>query len=335
MSSHDQQTKIDYSPLEKEYSLLSSLQLYIENKSSRLMLMFYAGLGTVILVYAIWLMVNGHSAAPFVLALLTMAIVGFFVVRAWQDLHKMKVFAAKNDWHLLHNETSQAFEGMIFDVGHSRRTTGYAMSQSSIIGAIANHMYVTGHGKHQRSHSYGFVHIRLPRNLPHMVLDARKNNFLGISNLSTNFKSGQRLQLEGDFNKHFTLYAPQKYERDALYIFTPDIMQLLVDTVADYDVEIVGNSLFVYSSKAIKLTRRADIERLMQIADKLAAKFDRRVDYYADEKVDDRDLDLVAPQGARLKTGISIITVIILVIFGLVYFLPMIVDLISLTQVER
>ena len=37
----------------------------------------------------------------------------------------------------------------------------------------------------------------------------------------------QVLSLEGDFDRYFTLYCPKEYERDALYVFTPDLMALL------------------------------------------------------------------------------------------------------------
>ena len=63
--------------------------------------------------------------------------------------------------------------------------------------------------------------------------------------------SGQRLSLEGDFDDHFTLYCPEEYERDALYLFTPDVMARLIDRVRGFDVEIIDDWLFLVSSRDV------------------------------------------------------------------------------------
>ncbi len=52
---------------------------------------------------------------------------------------------------------------------------------------------------------------------------------------------GPELELEGDFGKHFELHVPAGYERDALYVLTPDVMQVLIDEAADRRVEIVDD----------------------------------------------------------------------------------------------
>ncbi|MEO7546479.1 MAG: hypothetical protein ABIT21_09370 [Terrimesophilobacter sp.] len=76
--------------------------------------------------------------------------------------------------------------------------------------------------------------------VPNMILDAKSNNFLW-TNLPQNFSRNQVLSLEGDFDKHFTLYCPKEYEHDALYVFTPDLMTRLIDHAAGYDVELVDD----------------------------------------------------------------------------------------------
>ena len=61
----------------------------------------------------------------------------------------------------------------------------------------------------------------------------------------------QRLSLEGDFDDYFTLYCPETYERDALYLFTPDVMARLIDRVRGFDVEIIDDWLFFTSSRDV------------------------------------------------------------------------------------
>src|SRR5690606_7535742 len=111
---------------------------------------------------------------------------------------------------------------------------------------FGNLRYVTGSGKSRSVHQWGFLAVGLDRRLPHMVLDSRANNrMLGLSNLPAGFRRDQILSLEGDFDRYFTLYCPKEYERDALYVFTPDLMALLIDEAAPYDVEVVDHWMLV------------------------------------------------------------------------------------------
>jgi hypothetical protein len=124
----------------------------------------------------------------------------------------------------------------------------------------------------------------------------------------------QTLSLEGDFNEHFTLYAPKEYERDALYIFTPDLMALLIDTVAQFDVEVIDDQLFVYGPEFHLVTEKA-WERIFAIINNVGQKTISQTDYYADEKIGDRNTDVVADEGRRLRQGLSWQVVVFIVIF--------------------
>lgn len=94
--------------------------------------------------------------------------------------------------------------------------------------------------------AYGYVAVRLPHAMPHIVLDATSND-LAIS-LGVSIEQNQRQRLEGDFDRHFALYCAEGYERDALYIFTPDVMASFVDGAAALDVEFRDDTLFFYSA---------------------------------------------------------------------------------------
>ena len=140
------------------------------------------------------------------------------------------------------------------------------------------------------------------------------------SNLPASFDKSQILSLEGDFDQYFTLYCPKAYERDALYVFTPDLMALLIDNAAPFDVEIVDDWMFVYSAKPFRSTEPAVYQRLFQIVDTVGAKTLSQTDRYVDENIGQFAANIVAPQGARLKRGFSVIGLIVtlgLVVFGL------------------
>jgi hypothetical protein len=159
--------------------------------------------------------------------------------------------------------------------------------------------------------------LKLDRQLPNMVLDARSNNTLfGTTDLPVSFSADQRLSLEGDFDKYFTLYCPKEYETDALYVFTPDLMALLVDQSQQFDVEIVDDWMFVYSTKKLNLTDIPTLNHLFRIVDTVGAKAVTQTDRYADERITGPALNMVAPEGRRLKRRFPVFATIVLIGFA-------------------
>jgi hypothetical protein len=131
---------------------------------------------------------------------------------------------------------------MIFRSGGGGRDDEHFASTSGRETRFGNCSYSVGvSGDTQTSISRGYLAVRLDAPLPHLVLDAKANNGLLATRLPGQFARDQVLQLEGDFDRYFTLYAPRQYERDALYVFTPDLMATLIDHGSDYDVEIVDD----------------------------------------------------------------------------------------------
>jgi hypothetical protein len=96
----------------------------------------------------------------------------------------------------------------------------------------------------------GFCAVRLSTRLPHIFVRAQSGP-LDQFTMRALPDSAQRLSLEGDFDDYFTLYCPAEYERDALYLFTPDVMVRLMDRVRGFDVEIIDDWLFFVSSRDV------------------------------------------------------------------------------------
>lgn len=131
----------------------------------------------------------------------------------------------------------------------------------------------------------GYVAVQLDRKLPNMVLDATSNNGLfGLSNLPMTIARGQKLSLEGDFDKHFTLYCPKTFEADALYIFTPDLMASLIDQGAAYDVEIVDDWLFFYNQRPHDFSDSVEMRNIFTLVDIVGGKTRGRTARYRDDR---------------------------------------------------
>ncbi|CAN5184662.1 hypothetical protein BH09ACT5_BH09ACT5_01560 [soil metagenome] len=247
----------------------------------------------------------------------------------WERWLRLDRFATANGLVFSPKDPDPRYPGAIFQIGRSRAAVDHLRSASDRFLDYGNFRYTTGSGKNQSTRTWGFLALQLDRALPHMVLDSRANNGIFGSNLPAAFTKDQVLHLEGDFDRHFTLYCPKEYERDALYVFTPDLMALLIDNAAPFDVEIIDRWMFVYSSAAFDLRQPGLHRRLLGIVDTVGAKTLSQTDRYSDEKVGDFAANLVAPQGQRLKRGVSVGAVVAVVAVAVLWGWPFFGGLVS------
>jgi uncharacterized membrane protein len=80
-------------------------------------------------------------------------------------------------------------------------------------------------------------------------------------------------------------------------------------------VEVIDDQLFVYG-KEFNFFDVATWQRIMAIITTVGAKTISQTDFYADEQIGDRTLDVVAAGGRRLRRGIPW-SVVVVVVFGL------------------
>ncbi len=140
-------------------------------------------------------------------------------------------------------------------------------------------------GQQERSSggpTYGYIRIKLPRRLPNMMLASKvaKQDLP----LPGAIDPSQRLSLEGNFNDTFTLYAPKEYERDALYVFTPDVMTKFMDLFGNFNSEIVDDEIYFYSARKLDLTSPSTFTHFLETITEFTKKFDHQIDYYSDER---------------------------------------------------
>ncbi|GAA4490229.1 hypothetical protein [Microbacterium panaciterrae] len=169
--------------------------------------------------------------------------------RARTREYRLATFASTNGMTYLAGLDDPQLPGMIFDQGHSRKARDLVRGATPRFVEFANFQYTTGSGKNAQTHTWGYIAIRLDVPLPNIVLDSLANNSVFGSNLPERYEKHQRLALEGDFDRSFALYCPTGYERDALYLFTPDIMARFMDNAATFDVEIVDDWLLLYAQR--------------------------------------------------------------------------------------
>lgn len=235
--------------------------------------------------------------------------------RAKQAL-RLSQFALANNFTYTPAHDTSGYTGLLFTESGPRSFFDTAVNgnYAGLPFEFSNVTFVTGSGKNERRTKYGVVCITLLRRVPHVLLDSRHNNSWGMSNFSS-LKRSQRLQLEGNFNQYFDLYVPHGYERDALYFLTPELMALLIDSGAKFDVELVDDKLFIYSSKPFKLEAQEAVQRIFELVSSIGAEFQENTQRYADANVGNRAANVVADPGKRLKKSWPWVAIIVIVVY--------------------
>ncbi|WCM55666.1 hypothetical protein [Microbacterium sp. EF45047] len=284
------------------------------------------------------------AVVPILLLALTIVGGAVFGVLSWrrrrEQRYRIARFAAANNMVYEDRIADPQLPGMIFQHGSGRMSTSLVRGFHPRFVEFGNYQYTVKHGKSSTTYHWGYVAVRLDVPLPNIVLDAVGNNTLG-SNLPASFSKDQRLSLEGDFDRYFTLYCPRGYEQDALYLFTPDIMARFIDHAAELDVEIVDDWMFLYMRRPVSTTDPATWAWLFGIVGALMTKFDQWA-RWRDERLRAAQASAppastdagpqpplpfappagmitppppgVAPEGRRLKKSTSWITILVFIL---------------------
>ncbi len=144
---------------------------------------------------------------------------------------------------------------------------------------------------------FTFASFRLPSQAPHIIAKNVRSRIIPTSGLAGQNAS---LKLEGEFAKTFTLFCPKKYERDALYIFTPDVMAAILNCARDCEIEIVDDRLFVYSRSDRMFHDPENLAKMFAVMDELKKRFAKQTKLYRDER---SQIGNVAPTARRMRSS--------------------------------
>ncbi|MGO1404516.1 hypothetical protein [Agrococcus casei] len=179
-----------------------------------------------------WLLAAGIAAAVSITTLVFMVLPDKRGIRS-------RRFAAEHGFVYALSTGGSGMQGVLFE-GGTKRHTKHAFSLPG--GVVVSDFEFEPSGSNATV-TWRYIELPLPRMLPHLVLDATSNNGLFGTNLPQWLAQSQRISLEGDFNQHFALYAPRGYDFDVRYLLPPDSMALLIDNLAQFDVEFFGDRM--------------------------------------------------------------------------------------------
>jgi hypothetical protein len=173
----------------------------------------------------------------------------------------------------------------------------------------------------KRKITYAVMYTGLPRKLPNVVFDSidhQRKDFRIV------FDRGQRMQLEGNFNKYFVTYFGYGYTIDDLSFITPEVMEALIDA-REYNVEIVHDSLLLFSQ--VQSDPEAQILAMSNAIQIIRKKLLNNIVAYRDDRVPpDQSMLIVARAGMFLKRR-YVGSVFFKIIFALLYLIVIVIIL--------
>jgi len=186
---------------------------------------------------------------------------------------RLSEFAADNGLSYVKRAGAWNYPSTEFRLGESREVRNNITAADQDYFELGNlKTLIARSDYYEATTTVGFLAILLDRQMQHMILDSKGNNTLGLFNALGRFSGLRPLSLEGDFDKYFTLYCVEGHERDALYVFTPDLMALVIDHAAPFDIEIIDEWMFMYVPGGLPVFHPRAFRRLFTIMDVVAAK---------------------------------------------------------------
>jgi hypothetical protein len=163
----------------------------------------------------------------------------------------MQQFARANNFSYQKKAPVEIFSAPYLEMGHSRKIEDVVSGKYlNFPVSFFTFSCTIGYGRGAKHIIFTACEIHYTANLPRIFLDSHHRDFLS-ADIHAKPLDGEVISLEGDFNKYFTLYVPRGFEIEALQIFAPDVMAKLIDNSKQFDLEFIGDHLYIYSSGTI------------------------------------------------------------------------------------
>ncbi|MGO1404517.1 hypothetical protein [Agrococcus casei] len=252
-------------------------------------------------------------------------------------IQKLK-FAERNGFVFHQNEPPQRLRGVLFGTGGSRTNHNVFQMHDNV--RLGSYSYTTGSGKSRTTHHWRYVEVPLPRNMPNLVLDSKDNDGLFGTNLPVRLSRSQQIELEGDFNESFALFAPQGYGVDVRYVLPPDTMALLIDNLSTFDLEFIDDRLMIITTGSWDVHDDAPWRFAEWVVNVLHPHIVDRTDRYVDDRAAQmatpahgqqtnqsfHERGTVSSSGKRLKRSFPVVSVVFFVVIAAVVSPPLLLS---------
>lgn len=230
-------------------------------------------------VEAAWLWVSFYRGiyndAVFEIAAIPVVVAYFLwgIVKDGVEEAFMEQFAAANNFSFQKDGLPGNLYGSLFSLGYGK--SGADMVSGSFNNlplCLFNYNYTIGSGKYRHTYHYTVLRLDYPSPLPPLLLQVKGFEF-GESIFDHFSKNDpEKIQLEGDFDKYFTLYGQKGFETEILEIFTPDFMEKICGEWSNFSLEFIDNHVYIYSCHVI--STKAELDNIYSLAKYLVGRIE-------------------------------------------------------------
>lgn len=187
------------------------------------------------------------------------------------ELVFLEEFAKSNNYSFDATGSVDETYGSIFRADSSSQKVSDIITGEYQGAALRMFICETTIGTGRNSHTYlnTVLELDLKGKLPNLMLVSHRSFVMGF-NIASIAGLTNKISLEGDFDKDFTLYSQPNAQIHALEVFTPDLMAILQDNSREHDIEFAGNRIYIYTARFI--TKTGDLNNIFNIAKALIKK---------------------------------------------------------------
>ena len=226
---------------------------------------------TVSLAWAALVLFFFHSSdLPFFIALAPLAGLIWYITAIREEILAKfyQQFAAANGYAYKAYDYNFRAEGALFAEGKDRQYSNIICGRfKEHPMLIFTYRYSTGSGKNKRTYHYTVFEIDYDRVLPKMFLRSDKSSWHMVK---PDFNAGRRLKLDQNFDDKFDLFCEEKFEIEALQVFTPDIMHKLMTDWHKLSLEFVNDKIYIYAKH--RMTKKQDLMSMYELGQYLIEK---------------------------------------------------------------
>lgn len=227
-------------------------------------------------IVTIGLLLGGLNLAISMLSILELLVYTIIIVVVFVLMVKLgnyqkyiwQQYAKKKNWTYAEKGDPNAEKWLIYRHGQSSLTNVLVGTIDNRPLRIQTYTYRVTLGDTTTTYVYTSYTVRFLGHFPHIYLDHRGNGF-GV-------QVGVRLSVPEEFGQRFFLYAPKKYEIEALAIFTPEVYAKLLDAPSATDLELYDQEMCLYISQYV--LDQATIDKQLTIVRDVVAILSKNLD---------------------------------------------------------
>lgn len=150
--------------------------------------------------------------------------------------------------------------GHLFEVGHSQAITDVMSgTYKGFPVRIFSYEYTVGYGKNSHTYYCTIFDMDAGVALPHILMQP-------WSILMESLSGMEKVELEGNFNTHFSLYVEKGKQMEVREVYQPDMMEDMIQNMSRFSMETSGTH--VYLLQMVSFSNRKVFLDLLAIVDR-------------------------------------------------------------------